>query len=402
MPETIAILFDRFGPYHVARIKAASQHNRIFAIEVCAKTREYEWQKVDCTGIFESKTLFTEEEGDSRDITTPLIRRRIDGVLNCADPIAVLIPGWSTPAALVALRWCLHANRPAIVMSESTRIDERRRWSREWVKRRIAGLFSAGLVGGSPQKDYLTELGLPGEKIFTGYDVVDNKYFRSKAEEARAQNSHLRQKYGLPNDYFLASARFVEKKNLFTLVRAYANYRNSVGSNAWGLVLLGDGPLKSDLSSLVSELNLDDSVVMPGFKQYDELPVYYGLANVFVHASTTEQWGLVVNEAMASGLPVLVSNRCGCAVDLVKNGKNGFTFDPYQVAGLTRRMLEMTSMKGAALAAMGEVGRNIIKIFSPETFAEGAHLAIQAAQARSVPRLRSIDSLILNYLISFQ
>ena len=67
---------------------------------------------------------------------------------------------------------------------------------------------------------------------------------------------------------------------------------------------------------------------MPGFKQYHDLPAYYGLAGAFVHTSTVEQWGLVVNEAMAAGLPVLVSRNCGCAADLVQDGVNGFAFDP--------------------------------------------------------------------------
>ena len=111
-------------------------------------------------------------------------------------------------------------------------------------------------------------------------------------------------------------------------------------SAPWSLVLLGDGPLKSDLCRLISDLRLDACVHLPGFKQYHELPVYYGLASAFVHASTTEQWGLVVNEAMASGLPVLVSNRCGCAQDLVKEGVNGFTFDPCNVEQLAQLMLK--------------------------------------------------------------
>ena len=88
---------------------------------------------------------------------------------------------------------------------------------------------------------------------------------------------------------------------------------------------------------------------LPGFKPYDELPVYYALANAFVHASTTEQWGLVVNEAIASGLPVIVSNRCGCAPELV-NG-NGFTFDPTNEHELTARLLEMASLSDAGAKA---------------------------------------------------
>src|SRR6267378_2061180 len=188
---------------------------------------------------------------------------------------------------------------------------------------------------------------MPRERIFTGYDVVDNEYFRQKAEE-------VRQKYALPENYFLASARFVEKKNLAMLIQAYAEYRRSaafakatadkeIAANVpWDLVVLGDGPLRESLNSQLSTLNLNEHVHLPGFKPYDELPVYYALANAFVHASTTEQWGLVVNEAIASGLPVIVSERCGCAPELV-NG-NGFTVDPLDEQALAARLLQMASL----------------------------------------------------------
>src|SRR5208337_5127598 len=95
---------------------------------------------------------------------------------------------------------------------------------------------------------------------------------------------------------------------------------------------------------------------LPGFKQYEELPAYYGLAGAFVHASTAEQWGLVANEAMASGLPVLVSNRCGCATELVEEGRNGFAFDPEnveQLAGFMRRL----GCGPTDAASMGMAGR---------------------------------------------
>ena len=115
----------------------------------------------------------------------------------------------------------------------------------------------------------------------------------------------IRAQLHLPENYFLASARFVEKKNLLGLVRAYGQYRQIAppeGSRkSWGLVLLGDGEFGPQIRRLVADLSLEDSVRLPGFKQYPELPAYYGLAGAFVHASVTEQWGLVVNEAMGFG-----------------------------------------------------------------------------------------------------
>src|SRR5205823_7578307 len=114
------------------------------------------------------------------------------------------------------------------------------------------------------------------------------------------------------------------------------------GNPPWDVVLLGDGPLREALNSQLSTLNLHPHVQLPGFKQYNELPVYYALAKAFVHASTTEQWGLVVNEAIASGLPVIVSERCGCAPELVRD--NGFTFDPTDEHVLASQLLNMASL----------------------------------------------------------
>ena len=181
-------------------------------------------------------------------------------------------------------------------MSESSRQDESRTWWKEAIKRRMVDLFSAALVGGQRHVEYLVELGMPRERVVIGYDVVDNDYFGQGTTEIR--DSHLRRGYGgqaafetrnkrsLPETYFLASARFVEKKNLPTLIRAYAEYRRRseiAAKEPWELVLLGDGPLRDTLNSQLSSLNLTEHVHLPGFKPYDELPVYYALANAFVH-----------------------------------------------------------------------------------------------------------------------
>lgn len=148
---------------------------------------------------------------------------------------------------------------------------------------------------------------------------------------------------------------------------------------------------------------------MPGFKQYDELPVYYGLASAFVHASATEQWGLVVNEAMASGLPVLVSNRCGCAMDLVKDGVNGFTFDPHNVEQLASLMFKLSTLnslagrseaKTAPLSTLGAASREIISSWGPERFADGLVRAVKMALTTPRPQPTPIDRLLLRVLLA--
>jgi glycosyltransferase involved in cell wall biosynthesis len=251
-------------------------------------------------------------------------------------------------------------------------------------------------VGGQRHVEYLVELGMPRDRIFTGYDVVDNAYFRRSAEEVRSHKSDVRKQYGLPENYFLASARFIEKKNLPTLIRAYAAYRQkseASGNPPWDVVLLGDGPLREALNSQLSTLNLHRHVCLPGFKQYDELPVYYALAKAFVHASTTEQWGLVVNEAIASGLPVIVSNRCGCVPELI--GDNGFTFDPLNEDELTARLLDMASLSDHDLEHLREASRRIAARFGPELFGKGLEGAARMAIENTKKKFGVSDRAIL-------
>lgn len=285
-------------------------------------------------------------------------------------------------------------------MSETTAFDEPRKWYREAIKSRIVRLFSGALVGGQRHADYLISLGFPQSRVFVGYDAVDNDYFARKAKEIRSRSVQVRATHRLPENYFLASARFIEKKNLPTLLRAYATYRKAAAENAWNLVLLGDGPLKSDLYRLTSDLDVREGVVMPGFKQYEELPIYYALAGAFVHASTSEQWGLVVNEAMASGLPVIVSNRCGCTPELVLEGENGFTFDPKSSQALTELMLHFASSPPERRQSMGGLSERIVSDYGPQRFASGAERVVEITQGTQTKRLRGLDAMLLKFLIS--
>src|SRR5436190_3195141 len=245
---------------------------------------------------------------------------------------------------------------------------------------------------------------MPRERVFTGYDVVDNEYFRQKTEEVRSQRSEVRQKYALTENYFLASARFVEKKNLPKLIRAYAEYRcgsevrsqkSEVSNNQapWDLVVLGDGPLKTDLCRLISDLRLNEHVHLPGFEPYDELPVYYALANAFVHASTTEQWGLVVNEAIASGLPVIVSERCGCVPELVQG--NGFTFNPMDEHELAALLFKMAMLSDDERKRLRDASYKIAADFVPERFGKGLEHAARMALKLTPNRFGVIDRALL-------
>jgi 1,2-diacylglycerol 3-alpha-glucosyltransferase len=399
----LTVLFNRIGPYHHARLRAASSAFGVTAVEYSNTDSIYAWDEIEGTDGFDRVTLFKDCLIESLPVRQVTLAVR--NALFKAQPQAVLIPGWAACASLAALGWCLSQRVPAIAMSETAAWDAPRKLQREWVKRQLVSGFRAGLVGGTLQRDYLAALGIPRTSTFLGYDAVDNHYFAKQAEEARARSSEIGSSYGLPPRYFLASARFIEKKNLPKLLEAYARYKiltrrkdQEAGKEAWNLVLLGDGPLRPALRSRLHALDLHGCVHLPGFIQYPELPIYYGLASAFVHASRTEPWGLVVNEAMASGLPVLVSNRCGCANDLVQDGRNGFVFDPDNGEQLAHLMLRVASMEEGPRSQMGAVSRETIAKWGPDRFARGLIAATECALASKPRKASPLDHLLLHLL----
>src|SRR5262249_55512462 len=156
----------------------------------------------------------------------------------------------------------------------------------------------------------------------------------NRAAEIRKREREFRTQYGLPKQYVLSLGRFVPKKNLALLIRAYHRFLLLNPLTNTHLVLVGSGPDGPDLMALSKELRLpvfdhsSQARVNPpsgtpgvhfyGFRQIEENPVFYALADAFILPSLWEEWGLVVNEAMACGLPVVVSEKAGCVEDLLE------------------------------------------------------------------------------------
>jgi len=402
--DCLVVMFDRIGPYHFARLRTIGKLISTVAIEMAAKDKTYDWDLVEGAQNFQRITLFNPGDPGLRSATE--VRRRVHASLEKCCPSVVAVPGWSDRGALSALEWCVSSSVPAVVMSDSTAWDYERFFWKEGIKRRLLRLAAAAFVAGTPHAEYLQKLGMTPDRVFQGYDAVDNDHFRQGADAARRQEVELRKKHALPQNYFLASARFVEKKNLARLIHAYATYRarsSNTGNGkspteTWELVLLGDGPLRPELCRQIAALGLKEHVFMRGFKQYAELPVFYGLARAFIHVSTTEQWGLVVNEAMASGLPVLVSSRCGCAMDLVREASTGFTFDPLN----TEQMADLMSRSSKTpedLVDMGKAAQTMISNWGLDRFAGGLMQAVEKSVESPPPKASLANRLLIKLLL---
>lgn len=370
-------LVERLGPYHAARLDRAGVDGALTVIELDPAAATYAWGKVS------SERLRFRRRAAGPAAT-------LEAILDDSRPDAVFLNGWSDRGALRALCWCRRHGVPTVLMSDSQRHDERRVFWKEWLKRGVLAGCAAAFVAGRRHAEYLAALGFGNRPVSLGYDVVDNDHFARGADAVRADADAVRARLGLPARYFLCVSRFVPKKNLSELLRAFAAYRSRAGADAWDLVLLGDGAGRADLEAQIIRDGLAGAVHLRGFLPYDALPAHYALAEGLVLASTSEQWGLAVNEAMAAGLPVLVSRVCGCAPELVEEGVNGRTFAPRDEAALARELAWLAD-PARDLVSMGRASRRIVADWSLARFAAGFWEAARAAAA--APPRRGWDAL---------
>ena len=373
MTRKIAILATNFGPYHFARLhgfkeRVKSLSWQVTGIELSRTERTYSWRTNTSEVDHEFRTIIHGKTWE--DVSLLTLTKSLFNCFSGCEIDVLVIPGYHTPIFLFAMIWARVQKKPVILMLASKENDRKRHPWIEYCKSLIIKNYQAALVGGSPQKRYLEKLGMPSDRIFIGYDVVDNESF------VKSKIQHLENP--IKNPFFLTINRFIEKKNLFWLLSVYSEYRNQLGEKAWDLVLCGDGDLRIEILTRIAELNLEEFVHTPGFLQRNDQLPFFAHAGCFIHASTQEQWGLVINEGMASSLPVLVSNRCGCVEDLVIEGKNGFTFDPENKAQLIRLMIDV-SIDTYNLKEMGNNARIHIEKFSPTFFAENLLYAIEEA-----------------------
>jgi 1,2-diacylglycerol 3-alpha-glucosyltransferase len=381
---TLAIQYPSFGPQHPPRLEAIAKAApmpgaRVVAMEMFKKDSDYEWAPVRASSPrFERYTVMDSESAAGR--KQPLkLKKAVDHALDEISPDVLVVNGWGHRESMFSTHWCWKRKVKMVLLNDSTYEDLPRRPLKEQIKKWLVRDCASAFVAGTPQARYAEYLGIPKDKIFyPGSCAVDNDYWKTESAKVRQNAELCRKKYGLPQKYFLSVSRFIEKKNIPFLVGSYLRYRELAGSVYFGLVLCGDGPDQPVIRDLISRSGLQ-GMVMAGFQQVDSLPVYYGLADCFIMPSRYfEQWGLVVNEAMASGLPVLVSEKCGCAEDLVREGVNGHVFDPEDPEQLANLMLDM-SKDESQLRAMGKESEKVIAGHSCEVGAQNLWKAVRAA-----------------------
>ncbi|MBE9060261.1 glycosyltransferase family 4 protein [cf. Phormidesmis sp. LEGE 11477] len=389
----VAIIFSHIGNYHLARLSAASdicqtRGWQLTAVQSIEQTKEHPWGTLPAVEGFTLRTLIPASSAVGRlsaDVhpESPEAVAALAPCLDAIGPDVLVIPGWGFPISQAALRWAQQHSVPTVLMSESKQDDETRTWWKEQLKSWLyVRKYSSALVGGPAHRDYLVQLGFERDRIFYGYDVVDNDYFVKQAAIASQNAASIRQQYpNIPEKpYFLAVTRLIPRKNMLRVLEAFASYCSLVGiENSWHLVICGSGIETDAIYQLIARKGLKDLVHLPGFLTYEQIAYWYGLAGAFVHPALVEQWGLVVNEACAAGLPILCSNTVGACSSLVKDGENGFTFNPQRTSEIVQSLLKIHSMSERDRANMGRASQAIVAYHSPRQFGEGLLNAINVA-----------------------
>jgi len=277
--------------------------------------------------------------------------------LNRIRPSIVIISGYCDAAAWTAWFWASLHGVKKILWSESNVFDHPRHVWRELPKRVFVKGCDCAHVYGTSSREYLERLGMPRTSIRTKRAVVDTALFLNAPEtKTRRACDAIR---------LLYCGRLSQEKNLSSLIRALAGVRQNKDSPRLRLMLIGSGPLEEALRLQVENLGIASIVDFMGWRRQADLPQFFRDSDVLILPSASEQWGLVVNEAMLSGLPVAVSEQCGCAVDLVKP-ENGWVFSPYDEAGLTALLEKIADTPRQVLEEMGRVGRSLAAEYSVE------------------------------------
>ena len=360
--EVIAFVWDNFGPPHVDRCEATARHLqdkfRVVGLELFSRSETYSWTA--STGVsFEKHTLFHLKQPSSIRIFIRLLGRLKS--LKARHIFLCHYQEWYILCAATLLRVM---GKRVYFMGDS-KFDDYCRWvGREWLKSFYLAPYVGALTASIRSKEYLEFLGWGVRPIELGYDTISVDRIRRLACSPPAPN-------GVDHSerHFTIVARYVPKKNIALALQAFADQTmRDDDSNARKLVLCGSGPLESELREQARRLSIDDLVEFRGFVQTDEVCRVLSKTLCLILPSIEEQFGQVVPEALAMGVPIVLSTNCGARDELVRSGVNGFVIEPDNVTGL-RNFLSLIARDAELWARMSRATQLFVSLGDVERFA---------------------------------
>jgi 1,2-diacylglycerol 3-alpha-glucosyltransferase len=375
MSRRLVILTEIVSPYRIPLFNELAKHpdidlHVIFLAETDPGLRQWQVYKEEIRFPHEILPSWRKRIGSYN----VLFNRGVGRALKSASPNVILCGGYNYVASWQALSWARTHRTPFLLWSESNLRDLRSGHSLvEFLKNEFIRRCAGFIVPGQSACQYLQSRKVKDDRIFTAPNAVDNALFAAAAVEARRREAQFRAQCGLPDRYILFVGRLVEEKGIFDLLSAYAKLDTQLRREV-GLVFVGDGAWCERLQQQAKSIS-PGVVKFPGFAQREHLGTYYALAEMMILPTYTDPWGLVVNEAMACGLPVIVSRVAGCAADLVKDQWNGLLISPGDIQALTAAIERLLADRREC-ARMGANSLEHISHYSPAAWSEGIARAI--------------------------
>ena len=292
-------------------------------------------------------------------------------------PDVIVVPGWTDLSSYISAVYCRLTGKKIILRSESTIYEKS--WRRTLfmpLTKFMVHLADAYIASGTRARDYLVKLGAEKEKIFIGYSTVDIRRFSRKSKMSYLEKNDTKENLGIKGGgkIIMFNGQLITRKGIYDLLKAFNKLLNKY-SNIY-LLLVGYGQEYKKIKEIIKNNSLRGKVVLAGFIENTELPRYYGIADIFVLPSREETWGIVVNEAMACGCPVVVGSRVGSSEDLVQHKKNGMIFRSGNVTSLYKALDFILSDK-RRMKKMGDKASTHIKKFDLEGITGALLEAIQ-------------------------
>ncbi|QEA16102.1 glycosyltransferase [Novosphingobium ginsenosidimutans] len=329
----VALLFAQFAAYHIDRCEAVARRlgDRcdVLAVEVATSSATYAWEPSGPTAHARKLTLFPGRSFDEVP-SLPRFWAALRALRGCR---AVFIGiGYNEPAVIL-LSWALRLLGVQVFAFNDSKFDDKpRRAGFELFKLFVLQAYSGAIVAGPRHRDYFRFLGFRRRRLLLGYDTVSVDRIRGLAGDTGPD-------FAARPLVFVG--RFVAKKNLQLLIEGYAAYAKAAGPTARKLVLAGSGAEEAALRKQVDAHGLAGQVEFTGFLKADEVARLMARALALILPSSEEQWGLVVNEALAVGVPVILSTQAGSRDALVRNLINGFLVEPNSAEGIAAAILAL-------------------------------------------------------------
>lgn len=328
----IGLIWTQFSAYHVDRLEAVgrrlSDRAEVVAIEVASTSTTYAWEPSGAVAYTEKRQIFPGQAYER----LPFLRRFWGQLRELARCDAVFVGvAYSNPDIILIALILRLMGKPVVMMTASKFDDHPRFALKEWLKAQLLSCFSGAIVGGGRQYDYVRFLGFRKRRVMPGYNTVSMERVRRQADAAGAQTGRR-----FADRSFVYVGRFVAKKNIETMLEAYALYAQGAGAQARRLIMVGDGPLGAALRTQCQQLGIAGLVDFTGFLASEQVSATLAQGLALVLVSGEEQWGLVINEALAVGLPVIASFEVGAREALVRNLQNGCLVQSRSIESIAR------------------------------------------------------------------